>query len=789
MKCSILLVCLVAVAGISGCDDDPADPDSGLDGDVESDADAVDGDADADSDGDGDVGDADMPDDGDVDADEDTIEPPTDPIGQLNVMHILPDALYATNEIYAHAVFSPELAEAGLEDPVGLLALWPLDVFMQDGYWPIPELGESEVIDYGTVWRPFPEITTLDAGGYVMVGEHIFAYRDDFSYEVSDFLLYEAPAEETAELYDLQPLDEVMDIEIEGGPDISTQALAGVVEIPPPIEVTSHDLTIRYRIRYGNPVEFTWEPEGDDSILFAVLGKEWGFAYNLEDTGSIDFPYLDETAAGWLGVSPEFQVTRYRRREVQLEEGMLTVLTASKQWIFGLVVGSYEIQPASWDAGTITDVRISYWDGTFDPSDLNLEIDADVEVLALDVVDAENHTLNARIRVPADVQTGVYDIAVGSSGAPEVVAERYVWIVDELPGAGDCESAVDEGLVPVGAYRSTDEGLPHGSWDTSVCDMREPRGREQVVPVSLTVGQTLDAQLIRIGNGRAIMYLVDSCDAAAARAPCVMAPGPAFEGRLRYTALEDEEILLVLDSTASEDEEPALLYLDLQIHDAAPFMITPDVLVDGEETTVELLSFSGDWTEDELELDFGPSVTVESITVPGGTGPVAQVEVTVDPTAGPDTVSVSAERSDGTVVARDALTLISLLPTSSTCEEADDLEPLGPGSYTGYIDETDSDELNLISCSGAGPEAVYRVRVGPGETVRAVTTIFDSDVVFYLLTSCDDLPLYCGDSGGGRSPELTEWTTTADGGIYYLAIDGSTVNDWGFFTLDIATSL
>ena len=106
-----------------------------------------------------------------------------------------------------------------------------------------------------------------------------------------------------------------------------------------------------------------------------------------------------------------------------------------------------------------------------------------------------------------------------------------------------------------------------------------------------------------------------------------------------------------------------------------------------------------------------------------------------------------------------------------TTDNIDDYDPSDPGpSCTGY--------------GAAGPDVVYEVALSDGATLTAAVDAYSGyiDLAIYLVTDCDDMTTcVAGDDGG--NPETITYTHTGETTLYYLIIDGYSVNAFGEYIL------
>ena len=235
---------------------------------------------------------------------------------------------------------------------------------------------------------------------------------------------------------------------------------------------------------------------------------------------------------------------------------------------------------------------------------------------------------------------------------------------------------------------------------------------------------------------------------------------------------------LLLSSSAPQD-----YVLDVRREGPFPFVLEPDYLQQGADTTVTAFDLGGDgWTQGDVIFDFGDGVTVLEVTVAGG-GDEAEISLSVatDATIGPRDVEVTTGAGSATTTA--ALEVGTFL-YSTSCADADAMAPLEPGRYLGSTAFSGLGEATGEPCLVAsdGYETIVPIDVPPGWTLEVVVEA-DFDVVLYLVSSCLDAPLACSDHDAAGGPEHLSWAAPAAGGAAYLVVDGAGLDDSGDFEL------
>ncbi len=226
----------------------------------------------------------------------------------------------------------------------------------------------------------------------------------------------------------------------------------------------------------------------------------------------------------------------------------------------------------------------------------------------------------------------------------------------------------------------------------------------------------------------------------------------AGPGRLvyRYTA----EQRLIFERSGVMTVEPPSVYLDT----SAQLVVT---------------HLDGVFVEGETSFDLGDGVTVDSVRVIDGEGPVAELEVTVSADAASGEHDLWATTGDEAVVSERVLDVF--LPPTDTCEEAFELPAQGMyyGELTGLVDDY-SDPSACTGYPAEGPDAVYRLQVPDDRLLSATLYYENADAVLYLVNACDamDAPVACSDIGGINTAEfVVHAPEPGEGGEYYLVVD------------------
>ena len=726
--------------------------------------------------------------------------PPEELIGQFNVTYWAPDIFYPWPELYAHGVFSRLLAAARLEDPVSWLnaSEW-YDLYVDQGFLPIPELHSfvlSDLEPWGD-WYDGEGFDTLDAGLTVLFGDHIATHVDESLLEDEGVFAYEAERDEGVTLAEFQDLGQNVTLEIDGGADVSAARLESAVALVEPIEMIHPLPDFVLPLRSGRPLTFSWVPsdDPDDTVLFTALGGAAGYVIHAPDTGTLDpLDYLDQAAA-YVGDLPGYTLTRIRDQTLQLAEGRVRVIAGAKVSLFGTFVGPYELWPTVWPRGETTELDVYLFDWSFDPALHQIDFGPYVELERVDVRDASHvggtSILEIEVSVLANAPTGPTSVTVrDADGLPLLVLPDVVWIAEALPCAGICEAAVEEGFVEDGVYFGTDEGLEARFYPTLACTQGVTMGREQAVPLHLEAGERLYARS-RGATTHSRLYLVRSCvDEETPAFACGEAPEFDAWARLHYAAYVAEDMLMMIDSGGSPDDDPSEYLLEIKRKGPDPFLLAPEALAQGDTATLELRSATGPLAADGAQLELGTGVSVEAVRVLDDQR--WEVDVAVAPDAAAGWRDASLQIGETTHVTHEALELWERLPFSGTCEEADALGPVPSGRYVTDNTPGVGDVVDVGYCldwSPTGPEVIHRIDLAASETLRVRAHLEDGDGVLYLMRGCEAEVLTCADLTLDPGDEVLEWTSGVEPETVYLVLDGYGESDVGRFWLELEVAL
>jgi hypothetical protein len=629
-----------------------------------------------------------------------------------------------------------------------------------------------------------------DAGLYVRVGEDLVAHVVDEVLEERGLRVYDSLVEEATEAAALVDLSEPLDVEVAGGRHIGRAVRRDAFTMPEPITLVGRDPQRIYPLRYGAPLLLRWVPSAaeDDTVVVVVEGERRDVVLHTGDSGEVDLGALAEEAGVSLGPEPGFAISRIRRVAVPLREGALEVIAEVKQFIVGVAVGPYAVSPAVWRPGEQVNVEVTFWDGVFDGESAFLDFGEGVTVVGLEVADTAGHVLSARLLVDAAAPTGPLRLRAGNGEAVLVDAVEAAWIAAPLKSQGDCESALDEGLVEDGAYVGSLDGLPVNHFDSSSCGSLAGAGPEQAIPLALRAGERLEVRARATSGGfLPLLYLVRSCDGA--EVPVVCSPDehvPDFT-RLTYTARADEDVLLVVDAQNPSRSDHGYL-VDIRRKPAVEFEVVNALVTVGATEPVRLVSYAGTFSEDAADYDFGPDTTVQSVTVDPEDPALATVRLRVEGGAAVGYRAVSVGIDGGARTREDDVFYVRpWVGGPSSCALADVAGALVSGFYEGDTRVGEYEVVAPTDCpsDALGREGIYAVDLGPGETLRAGARTADWDSVLYVLTGCGDYEmLACGDFAyAGR--EYVEWTAGPEAMRVYLVVDGYNPGDGGVFWLDV----
>jgi hypothetical protein len=705
------------------------------------------------------------------------VPPVLDPIGQLHVTRWQSDHFFDWPELHAHAMFWAEPVEKDVHDAVAWTRAnvgW--EVYAPVGGWVLPPQDEWRFTE--EINPDIDDVVLAHAGDAVAVGEYVSAGLDATVFETLSLPVYDSLLEDGYLAEELQPRGEAMDIRIDGGDDIGAALLPDAVTVPEPIVVTSHNPASILPVRAGRDIVVTWEatPDPDDEVFILLDNRASGFLWNVGDRGSANVSDVLRAGNTEL-VSDAFLVMGRRKTSwAQLPEGRLQVRATTYQWLYLRTVRAYEIEPRIWPVGETTKVTFTAWDAA--AGEVEISAGPGVQVANVRTIDRGAAQVVADVVVGPDAPTGPRDVRISVGGETVASARGGAWVAAPLEGAGDCESALDEEVTD-GAWFATLDGLEDGVFDGSSCDIGNPGGAEQAIPVELSAGQTLHAQLLTDGFG-ATMYVASNCGGATI-SDCTDFPTFSFGADLRYTATQTESVVLVVDAFQS-DTGRAQYAVDIRRTDPVALVIEPNSVPAGATTAMTVTGVGTEFGPDTAAVSFGDGITAEVLEIVDG---VARVHVAVDVDAS-GLRALTATTVDGVVELEGALRVEPRLP-QLTCEAAAQGEAIGAGVYVGSSASGNSTILVPDLCPDAtiGDEVVHRVDLESGQTLQALVTDVEFDAVLYVLVDCDEEAVACSDFAVGPATEFLEWTAPADGATILLVVDGLDDVDQGEYTLHV----
>jgi len=710
---------------------------------------------------------------------------PTEVIGRVNITYWREDALYDYPELHVHALFSKEIIEANVVDPVGWLAATDgVDVFSFDDFWAFPEPGDAGVdADIPVEIEATP--TYKHAGDFVVLGEELVAnLRADLLEENPELYVYELSVEDAAEAAAEVSLEDPLSLLIEGGDDIQGWKSDPVISVPETWDVTGPDPD-QFLALYGQKeLEVTWTPTAteDDILLLTVETSSLARAFQIDDSGQLDLDALLDREQLVFQDQNAISLARIMRHQIPTPSGVVEVDATRKFWLYGQKQAPYSITPDTFPVGQTVEAEMVWRPGDFGATP-QIDLGANVTVENIQVIGSERQIARFDVVVEPGAEIGRRALEVTGDGNTQATLPGFAWIVDALPSAGICSDAVDEGFVPDGAYVASDGGLESDLFSTSACPEGSADGREQVIPLQMQAGQTLRAWA-RNSEAPSTLYVVGDCADVDGAFACSVAPRRARSAELRYTAYQDEQILLVVDNQAG-GLEPSEYLVEIERSAPAAFAIFPERLVAGVSTTLEIDSFLGNFDTDQTLFDFGPDVTIESVFIEDA---YAEIVVRLADDAAPGPIAASASIAGQAYNVADAIEGVGYANGPASCAEADTQGPLGAGTYEG-LTFTGSDGLvspqPCLSTDALGQEAILRVDLEPSQTLRARVRMITQDPVIYLLDDCSGVAQVCADDTGPNRSEYLEWTAPEAPTTVYLVVDGYDIGDSDVFSLEL----
>lgn len=707
------------------------------------------------------------------------------PIGEIVISRWQADADFVDEEIYAQAVFSPALLELGLQNPLGYLFAFGLSpVGIAVGAFEVPELGAFTRIEPDLGVEGLGDFAFLDAGNAVLIGEDLVLNAHDETVESDAAWLYESLVHDGvyfAERYGTEPLD----LFIAGGADVPEMTLAGAVTLPEPVVVTSHDVEEILPLRFGVPLTLSWAPSADpDDTMLVVAESDFdGVALHLDDAvGQADLTAalaaVDLSAAAVDSIS----VIRRTVNLIATHAGTVQVSAHARQVLLPERVGPTTVSPDVIDRGTVTALKIAWWDGRL-ADDTVVDLGPDIAVLTQEISESR-HVIRLEVAIADDATLGPRAVVIEAGDVVQATLVDQLFVADELPMAGECLDAEQEPPLQPGTYRGSLAGLFDSAYDVEDCLGAPHDGADQAVPVSLRKGEILVARII---NPQSLygLHLIANCDDFSPVEYCYTRTAPRETTTLVYQAFDDEEHLLVIDEQrARRDDEPSSEYiLDLQILPAAPLIVDPQVVGAGSTPELDVYAVTGTFDE------------TTTVTLDGA--PVDEVEV-FDPdflvfsARVPDEefsrwLPIEVRHADGTTARLEKGALLVPFRTPATdCAGAAELPPLRPGTYSSLTVLADDTIPTPPQCGQAdGFDVAFRVELGASETVRFWVYANDFDPVVYLLEDCAPTGIDCVDNTSDGGVEYLEFVGGPEPATLFLVVDGFGPAESGTFELDM----
>jgi|GEM_PF-2499891 len=704
------------------------------------------------------------------DAVDDTSEPDTvaaPVIGRVNAIIWEADAHYDLADLYVHGVFSESLGALDVIDPAGWLAAWhELPAAIADDFWALPaELDTAVTVDESG-GGPFVD-DTLDAGAFVALGDAAAVLRADLV-EAGGPYVYASFLEEGF-LLAQGAIDGPLDLRVDGGGDIPAIALEDVASLPVPFGFSSHDPFEPLPIRYGQPLDFTWDPPDDvrpgDSLVLMVESEDSLRVARVEDDGelSLDALFGDLSTEGEL-LSLAFE--RLRDETVDAATGAVRVTTARKQWFYPQVVGSWDITPSQVGVGRSASVRVRLFD--FVVSDaVTVSLGDGVTVSQVAVADAVGHVVSFVAEVDPTASSGPRTLVVSDGDTTLLEVAEAFWVTRPLESAGDCTSTLDEGAIPDGTWTFSDAGAEVSEFSPSDCPL-EPPGREQVIPVSLQAGERLRARLWAT-DAYPVLYFADTCGGTPWG--CEVSAGPERPAEVELVADTDMEVLLVADSHMSIDGPAREMRLDLRRTAPASVVVVPTRVDASSEPAVDVFATGGFTVPSSPDAyAFSDGVTVEAVEVVESDWAVLDLAVPSVDT--PRAVDLTVTAGGQPFTTSGVFTVIPTLVPAIDCGGAIQTDPVPPGEYhvilvgSDIVDETPCPDYLALG-------AVVPVRLGPGETLHATVSGPGEDTRVQLLLTCEapTVAARCSDLGTTEWPEYVTWTGPAEASTVYVAVE------------------
>lgn len=713
----------------------------------------------------------------------DTGEPATGadtPLGVVVVMH-WPEDRYFADTTWAQGLFSTTPEWQGVISPVGALRWSGANVDETWLGWPMPDGPTPNAAFDETL--PLDPTTSdyLDAGERVLIGEDVELYYT----ESAGFVYYQSDPSDVIEAGPFAS-GAAMLFEVDGGAHVAAQALTSVVEVPEPVVIEGVDPTLLHILHPDAPLDITWTPSAsaNDTMLVTAIGEYYATTRLLDDDeGGVSFTAdeLQDLAGDFIAVT----LARMVETEVQLDEGVVVVRAIEESWTNWVQVNELNFYPRTMLSGQINTIEFHRAEGTFTES-AELDLGEGIFVEDIELLDA-GHTARVRLLVDEDAEAEWRPVQITDSGTT-LTAPSDIGVYHPIIGGETCDEALFLPPLRTGFHYDDRDGR------TSEVDLIDEcgveinfNGAESFHRVSLQAGERLRVSAA-LDLGDVAIGLMRGCDYE--WIDCWNETGYNSTEVLDYLAAEDEDVIVVFDeSDASTEGELTDLFVSVEI-DAAVDLYLLERVRQGDSHTFTIENRSWDFVQDEVSFDFGAGVTVDSITVDGGTGPDATVSISVATDATPGDRVITATQGASTGVSRlQDFEVIGVLPPSDSCADADLLPPLTEASWVGTTAGLSDEGFDTVLCGVdemPAYDAIYRIEVpADGDSVGlTLNPTFDGSV--YLVRDCapDTLPVACEDKVADNDIEYLGWTAGAgESGTWYVVVDSRYASHVGEFTL------
>lgn len=723
-----------------------------------------------------------------VDADPVDMTPPDlgPPVGEVVISRWQRDSKFRDDEIYAQAVFSPDLVAAGLQNPVGYLhALEYTEAGFATGAFVVPPIGETSSPRPDLGIRGLGDFIALDAGNALLIDETVVLNAHDETLEADGVNLYETLVDDGVTLNE-EMGDGAVDLYIAGGADFAETTLPGAVRMPEPLIVLNYNRDELVPLRFGVPLRLEWRPSAadDDTILVIVESFIDEVVLHVDDAdGAVDLTEL--LAENELPASAIETITLIRRRvqPVATRSGTVQISTHARQVLLPEPTGPTTVTPEVVDRDMRAQLKVAWWDGQY-AEGARFDLGPGIAVLN-QRIDRLRHVAILDLRIDANAPLGPRSIVISDGDAVQHTINGQLYVADELPMAGACLDAIEEDPITTGTWRGSLLGLEDSAYNIEPCLGDPLDGRDQAIPVRLRAGETLVARMI-VEQSLYGIYLIRDCFDDAPVEWCYERSSSAESTEFVYTAFEDEDWLLVIDDARFDEASDVLDYvIDVQILPAVPLLVEPQAVGAGSVAEFEVIATQGEFDDATTVIFDGQNVdNVEFIDAQ-----TVRFSARVPDDAFSRWIPIEAVLAGGEAVeVAQAAYIVPFRDPPTDCAGADDAPALRPGTYSSLTLLVDGSIDTPFQCLGGaeGPDAVYRIEVEGGETVRFWVHANDFDPVIYLLESCEPVAaIDCVDNTGFARTEYLEWTAGPGPATLYFVVDGFGEFDTGTYTIDM----